>query len=98
MASDAAADADEALASLVRVVDALEAGAASYLPLQEVTEALAAQGADAAALVRRAVADDLLLVDQRARLDPSTGAPSPLAVCRLNRHHPLVRSTSSADG
>jgi hypothetical protein len=73
------------LSRLVRLVDELEAKSAGYLELEEVRSA-----ADDAT-VRAAMDQDLLLVDFRRRLDPSTGDPVPLTVCRLNRRHPLVR-------
>jgi hypothetical protein len=63
---------------LVKLVDALEDRAASYLTLDDVQRAA---GGD----VSSAVADGLLLVDHRTRLDGS-----PVIQCRLNRHHPLV--------
>jgi hypothetical protein len=65
-------------ADLIRLVDKLEEGAAPYLTLEEVERAL---GADVSA----AVADAVLLVDYRTRLDGTA-----VTVCRLNRHHPLV--------
>lgn len=66
-------------AALIRVVDELEARADSYVTLDEVETA--APGHDLA----RAIADGVLLVDYRTRLD---GAP--VTLCRLNRRHPLV--------
>lgn len=63
---------------LVRLVDALEEQAETYLTLEDVQ---AAAGSDASS----AVARGLLLVDYRTRLDGST-----VTQCRLNRHHPLV--------
>jgi hypothetical protein len=65
-------------ADLIRLVDALEDSAESYLTLQDVQHAA---GGDLAS----AVTDGLLLVDYRTRLDGS-----PVTLCRLNRHHPLV--------
>jgi hypothetical protein len=63
---------------LVTLVDGLEDRAESYLTLAAVE---AAAGCD----VAWAVADGLLLVDHRTRLDGT-----PVTQCRLNRHHPLV--------
>jgi hypothetical protein len=65
-------------ADLVKLVDALEDRADSYLTLADVESAA---GGD----VSSAVADGLLLVDYRTRLDGT-----PVTQCRLNRHHPLV--------
>jgi hypothetical protein len=64
---------------LVRLIDHLEDVAPDYLTLADV--ARAAPEADLAA----AIADDLLLVDYRTRLDGGA-----VTLCRLNRHHPLV--------
>lgn len=77
-----------ALARLVRLVDDLEARAVGYLDLETVRAAAGAAGGALAA----ALADDVLLVDERLRLDPATGATAPVWLCRLNRHHPVVRS------
>ena len=63
---------------LIRLVDALEDRASGYLSLQEVE---AAAGSELGA----AIAASLLLVDYRTRLDGT-----PVALCRLNRRHPLV--------
>ena len=65
-------------ADLVRLVDALEDAAAGYLTLDQV-EIAAGQELSAA------IAASLLLVDYRTRLDGT-----PITLCRLNRHHPLV--------
>jgi hypothetical protein len=64
-------------ADLVRLVDALEDRADSYLTL----EAVEAAAGD----VSRAIDQALLLVDHRTRLDGSQ-----VTLCRLNRRHPLV--------
>jgi hypothetical protein len=65
-------------ADLVRLVDSLEDRAESYLTLDEVQ---AAAGEDVAS----AVAEGLLLVDFRQRLDGTA-----VTLCRLNRRHPMV--------
>ena len=65
-------------ADLVRLVDQMEDAAESFLTLDDVR-----QRADAD--VSGAIADGLLLVDYRTRDDGS-----PVTLCRLNRHHPLV--------
>ncbi len=65
-------------ADLVRLVDALEEKAATYVTLEEVQ---AAAGGDVSA----AIAEDLLLVDYRMRVDGAS-----MTLCRLNRRHPLV--------
>lgn len=69
--------------ALVRLVDALEDAAEGYLTLDEVERAA---GRDLAAEVAAA----LLLLDHRLRPDGT-----PVRVCRLNRHHPLVRSLTA---
>jgi hypothetical protein len=66
-------------ADLIRLVDALEDAAESYVTLDQV--AAAAGGAE----LSSAIADHLLLVDYRTGLDGS-----PVTLCRLNRRHPLV--------
>lgn len=68
---------------LVRLIDTLEEKAESYLTLDEVTQAAAQD-------VSKAIAEGLLLVDYRTRLD---GAQ--VTLCRLNRHHPLVAKLTS---
>jgi hypothetical protein len=68
---------------IIRLIDQLEDQADSYLRLAEVE---AAVGQDLSALV----ADAVLLVDRRRRLDGSA-----VTLCRLNRHHPLVRELTS---
>jgi hypothetical protein len=65
-------------ADLIRLVDNLEDRADSYLTLEEV-EAAAGEPLEAA------IAEHVLLVDYRTRLDGS-----PVTLCRLNRRHPLV--------
>jgi hypothetical protein len=64
--------------ALVRLVDSLEDKAEGYLILDEV-ERLAGHG------LTRPIADAILLVDYRTQPDGT-----PVTVCRLNRHHPLV--------
>jgi hypothetical protein len=70
-------------ADLVRLVDRLEDQADSYVTLDDVERAA---GGDVSA----AIADALLLVDYRTRLDGST-----VTLCRLNRRHPFVVSITS---
>jgi hypothetical protein len=65
-------------ADLVRLVDQLEDKAAIYLTLEQVE---AAAGNDVSA----AIAEGLLLVDYRTRVDGAR-----MTLCRLNRRHPLV--------
>jgi hypothetical protein len=65
-------------ADLIRLVDSLEDKAESYITLEEVE---AAAGGD----VSWAIAESLLLVDYRTRLDGTS-----VTLCRLNRRHPLV--------
>lgn len=70
-------------ADLVRLVDKLEDTSEGYLTLEEIE---AAAGRPLAA----SVANGLLLVDYRTRLDGT-----PVTLCRLNRHHPLVAQLTS---
>lgn len=88
---------DSRLAVLVRCVDALEAAAESYVTLDDVRRrcggaaletAPSAAGSD---VVQAALEEDLLLVDERRRLDGTSGEPRSVTLCRLNRRHPLVR-------
>jgi hypothetical protein len=69
---------DAADIALIRLVDELEAKAESYLTVDDVERA-------AGFAVSQPIADGLLLVDHRTRADGT-----PVTVCRLNRHHPLV--------
>ena len=62
---------------LIRLVDQLEERATSYVTLAEVEAA--------AGDVSQAIADHVLLVDYRTRLDGAS-----VTLCRLNRRHPLV--------
>ena len=70
-------------ADLVRLVDRLEDQAASYLTLDEVQHA-------AGGTVSDAIANGLLLIDYRTRVDGS-----PVTLCRLNRRHPRVIALTS---
>lgn len=70
-------------ADLVRLVDALEDKAASYVTLDDVRAAAGETDLDAA------IASGLLLVDYRTRADGSQ-----IVLCRLNRGHPLVKQLS----
>jgi hypothetical protein len=71
--------------ALIRIVDELEARAgAGYVTLADVETA---SGGDASA----AIADQVLLVDHRLRLDANTGNVTAVTLCRLNRHHAMVK-------
>jgi hypothetical protein len=70
-------------ADLVRLVDRLEDQAASYVALDEVQRA-------AGGTVSDAIANGLLLIDYRTRVDGS-----PVTLCRLNRRHPRVIALTS---
>jgi hypothetical protein len=63
---------------LVRLIDGLEDRAESYLTLEAVAEAGATD-------LETAIAEHVLLVDYRQRVDGTA-----VTVCRLNRRHPLV--------
>jgi hypothetical protein len=68
---------------LVRLVDALEDAADSYVTLDDVARAFGAP-------VQPFVDEAVLLVDFRTRADGS-----PVTLCRLNRRHPLVARLTS---
>ena len=68
---------------LVRLVDRLEDRAEGYLTL----ETAAAAGATD---LEAAIAEHVLLVDHRQRVDGTR-----ITVCRLNRRHPLVARLTS---
>jgi hypothetical protein len=70
-------------ADLIRLVDALEDRAQSYVTLAEIEQRA---GTDVSDAVQRGV----LLVDYRTRVDGT-----PVTLCRLNRRHPLVRELTS---
>jgi hypothetical protein len=78
-----------ALSTLVRVVDQLEARAAGELTLEQVRRAVDP------ALVEAAVAEDVLLLDERLALDAESGELQPTTLCRLNRRHQAVRALIS---
>jgi hypothetical protein len=69
-------------ADLVRLVDSLEDSEDGYLTLDKVQSAFGD--------VSRAIEEGLLLVDYRTRADGT-----PVTLCRLNRHHPLVKELTS---
>jgi len=69
-------------ADLIRLVDSLEDSADGYLTLDKVQSAFGD--------VSRAIEEALLLVDYRTRADGT-----PVTLCRLNRHHPLVKQLTS---
>lgn len=69
--------------SLLHEIDRFEGNTDGYLVLEELERALGQE-------LGELVADEVLLVDHRRRLDAS-GAPQPVTVCRLNRHHPRVK-------
>jgi hypothetical protein len=70
-------------ADLVRLVDRLEDSAEGYLTLEQI-QAAAAQDLSVP------IAGGLLLIDHRTHLDGT-----PVTLCRLNRHHPLVVELTS---
>jgi hypothetical protein len=63
---------------LIRLIDALEERAESYLTLDQVEAAARCE-------VSEAIQNHVLLVDFRTRADGT-----PVMLCRLNRRHPLV--------
>ena len=65
-------------AELVRLVDRLEETSGGYLTLEQVETA-------ARESVQSSIDDGLMVVDYRTRADGT-----PVTLCRLNRHHPLV--------
>jgi hypothetical protein len=65
-------------ADLIRLVDALEEHADSYLTLDQVVSAADCDVSDA-------MEKNVLLVDFRVRADGTA-----VTLCRLNRRHPLV--------
>ncbi len=69
-------------ADLIRLVDSLEDSVDGYLTLDKVQSALGD--------VSRAIEEALLLVDYRTRADGT-----PVTLCRLNRHHPLVKELTA---
>jgi hypothetical protein len=69
-------------ADLVRLVDHLEDSVDGYVTLDEV-QSMAGD-------VSQAIAGGLLLVDYRTRADGTA-----VTLCRLNRHHPLVKELTS---
>lgn len=73
-------------AGLIRTVDGLEEKSIGPVTLDQV---VAAAGCEQD--VRALVAEDVLLGDQRLRLDSATGEMRPVRLCRLNRQHPAVR-------
>ncbi len=81
------------LAALARLVDTLEARSPTYLTLDEVRRT----AGPLAGAVDRALAEDLLVVDEREWLAAGADAPVPVAVCRLNRHHPIARALGGFD-
>jgi hypothetical protein len=69
--------------TLIRLVDGLEDKAEGYLTLEKVEQAYGGK-------VAQYIAEGVLLVDYRTRLDGT-----PVTLCRLNRHHPLVMKLTS---
>jgi hypothetical protein len=65
-------------AELVRLVDDLEERADSYVTVEDVERTLGCA-------VSGQITTGILLVDYRTRVDGT-----PVTLCRLNRHHPLV--------
>jgi hypothetical protein len=84
-----AARGQSALSELVRLVDQLEAEAPGYVRLEQVQDLLDA------ALVEAAIAEDVLLLDERLALDAASGELAPTTLCRLNRRHQAVRALLS---
>lgn len=80
----------DAARHLVHRLEQLEATAGSSYVLLDTLEPTCD-----AATVQWAIADDLLLVDHRTRLDPESGELLPVTLCRLNRRHPLVRELTA---
>ena len=74
-------------ADLVRLVDDLEGRAAGYITLEDIERGAGRSVADE-------IAQGVLLVDYRERVDAS-GTRVPVALCRLNRQHPLVRELTA---
>jgi hypothetical protein len=74
----------------VRCVDALESAAERYVTLDDVRRECGVDHAQVD-VIQAALEDDLLLVDERRRLEGANDALSPVRLCRLNRRHPLVR-------
>jgi hypothetical protein len=70
--------------TLIRLVDDLEARADGYVTLEDV-EAAGGQQIDAA------IEANVLLLDHRTKLDVTTGLFTSVTLCRLNRHHGLVK-------
>jgi len=68
---------------LVRLVDALEDRAESYITLDKIASAGGTH-------LEEAIAEHVLLVDYRTRVDGT-----PVTLCRLNRRHPLVVQLTS---
>lgn len=64
--------------ALIRLVDRLEDRAEGFVTLDDLVAAGATD-------VERAIAEQILLVDYRTRVDGSQ-----VTLCRLNRRHPLV--------
>ena len=70
-------------AEFIRIVDGLEDRADTYLTVDAVAAAVGGP-------LDTFIADGVLLVDYRTRLDGSS-----VTVCRLNRRHPLVAELTS---
>lgn len=76
---------------LVRLLDRLEDAAESYVTLEDVEAAIAGgHGSGNEIDLAQAIADDVVLIDLRQRVDGSS-----VTLCRLNRHHPLVARLTS---
>jgi hypothetical protein len=79
----------EQVQTFVCLVDELEEREPGYLTLGTLRSAL---NPEMYAILEWALRVDLLLVDQRHHIDELSGTTQPVSVCRLNRHHPIVRS------
>ena len=73
--------------NLLAVLDSLEAAADPYLTLEQAQRATRQDLSDL-------IAEGILLVDHRHRLQPD-GAAQPITLCRLNRHHPKVKALTA---
>lgn len=78
------------LPDLVRLLDRLEAQTTGYVTLDNLTTEGVSDDD-----VQEAIEQQLILVDYRQRLNAIRDALEAVTLCRLNRHHPLVRELAS---
>lgn len=71
------------LERLIRAIDDLEGRVAGYVTREQVEDLVGRS-------VETEIADDVLLVDHRTRLDGQ-----PVTLCRLNRYHPTVQRVTA---